>query len=161
MERPQIKAITGLLTKAAGLVFFAFLAISLGVIFGYLFEDWVKEQPGTVVQGPANTGTEDYPATIEDTTTSQQQASVGQTSSKSTTSPVTTTVRYKVRVGPFTSRDLAQKTANKLETSGYPVYVSTTAPYTVQVGAFGNQANADQLKSELTGKGFTAFVKRD
>jgi cell division septation protein DedD len=163
MERPQVKAITGLLTKAAGLVFFAFLAISLGVIFGYLFEDWVKEQPGTAVQGPATTGTEDYPATIDDNATTHQQkpTSVKPTTPKSTPGAVSTTVRYKVRVGPFASRDVAQKTATKLETSGYPVYLSTTAPFTVQVGAFGNQANADHLKSELAGKGFTAFVKQE
>lgn len=173
MERPQVKAITGLLSKAAGLVFFAFLAISLGVIFGYLFEDWVKQQPGTVVQAPV-TGTEDYPATVQDkqdTTSTQipdKSTTIKNVTPKhepSATSQRSTTpsapVAYKVRVGPFATRDAAQIAAKKLETAGYPVYVSTKAPFTVQVGAFGNQSNADHLKTELTGKGYTAFVKQN
>src|SRR5690554_8023454 len=51
LEKRQIKALTSLLTKVAGLVFFAFLAISLGVIFGTLFKDWVNEEPLSPVQG--------------------------------------------------------------------------------------------------------------
>ena len=154
MERSKVKAITGLLSRAAGLVFFAFLAISLGVIFGYLFEDWVKEGPGTAVQGPVDSGL-DYPLTMED---EEPQERVAPTPKEPTTSPVPN-VSYKVRVGPFSTRDEALQTASKLETAGYPIYVSATPPYAVQVGAFSSQANADRLKGELAGKGFTAFVQ--
>lgn len=153
LERTKVKAITGLLTKAAGLVFFAFLAISLGVIFGYLFEDWVKEGPGTAVQAPAADSLE-YPLTVDEPTAPTKQAP--KTPAKVTTTPPAV---HKVKVGPFASREEASKSASKLETAGYPVYVSTQAPFTVQVGAFSSQENADRLKGELKNKGFTAFVQ--
>lgn len=159
MDRTKVKAITGLLSRAAGLVFFAFLAISLGVIFGYLFEDWVKEQPGAAVQAPVD-GSLDYPLTVDDT---------GDTATRSGQEPMmagpatgsASSVRYKVKVGPFSSRELALKSASQLETAGYPIYVSTSAPFTVQVGAFSSQANADRLKSELVKGGYTAFVQQE
>lgn len=154
MERTKVKAITGLLTKAAGLVFFAFLAISLGVIFGYLFEDWVKEGPGAAVQAPIESGLE-YPLTVDDSEPVKSTPDV-----KPTTSPVAPAIHYKVKVGPFATRDEATKSASQLESAGYPVYVSSQAPYTVQVGAFSSQENADRLTSELKSKGYTAFVQR-
>lgn len=158
MDRTQVKSITGLLSRAAGLVFFAFLAISLGVIFGYLFEDWVKEQPGAAVQGPVDTNL-DYPLTVDDTGNPQTET-VQEPSGVAPIAPVLT-VRYKVKVGPFSSRDSALKSADRLETAGYPIYVSTSAPFTVQVGAFSSQANADRLKSQLAKGGYTAFVQQE
>ena len=156
LEKRQVKALTTLLTKVAGLVFFAFLAISLGVIFGTLFKDWVHEEPLSPVQGlnePLQTA--DLPP-FEDF--------VDQTiNAPGHEAPVIneTAVTYKVRIGPFQSREQALSTADILGAQGYPVYVSKGVPCYVQVGAFANPVNADKLKAELGTKGFNAFIHQE
>lgn len=153
MEKRQVKALTSLLTKVAGLVFFAFLAISLGVIFGTLFKDWVNEEPLSPVQGPneqLQTPVAQLPV-IEDLSNVSPVEAL----------PNEVAVKYKVRIGPYQTKDEALQAAQTLESQGYPVYVSTGVPYYVQVGAFANPVNADKLKNELGSKGFKAFVKEE
>ncbi|HHU51629.1 MAG TPA: SPOR domain-containing protein [Firmicutes bacterium] len=156
MEKRQVKALTTLLTKVAGLVFFAFLAISLGVIFGTLFKDWVHEEPFSPVQGlnePLQTA--DLPPLgdfVDQTfSASGHEAQISNE----------TAVTYKVRIGPFQSREQALSTADILGAQGYPVYVSKGIPCYIQVGAFANPVNADKLKAELGTKGFNAFIHQE
>src|SRR5690554_3871030 len=154
LEKRQIKALTSLLTKVAGLVFFAFLAISLGVIFGTLFKDWVNEEPLSPVQGlnePLQTA--DLPP-IEDFAEANEPPIQSSVINE-------TDITYKVRIGPFQSREEALSTADTLENQGYPVYVSKGLPCYVQVGAFANPVNADNLKTELGTKGFNSFVHQE
>ncbi|HEY8345425.1 MAG TPA: SPOR domain-containing protein [Bacillota bacterium] len=156
MEKRQVKALTTLLTKVAGLVFFAFLAISLGVIFGTLFKDWVHEEPFSPVQGlnePLQTA--DLPP-LQDFVDQNFSAS-GHEAQVSNGTAVT----YKVRIGPFQSREQALSTADLLDAQGYPVYVSKGIPCYIQVGAFANPVNADKLKAELGTKGFNAFIHQE
>ena len=144
------------MTKVAGLVFFAFLAISLGVIFGTLFKDWVHEEPFSPVQGlnePLQTA--DLPPLgdfVDQTfSASGHEAQISNE----------TAVTYKVRIGPFQSREQALSTADILGAQGYPVYVSKGIPCYIQVGAFANPVNADKLKAELGTKGFNAFIHQE
>lgn len=168
-----VKTLTNLLSKTAGLVFFSFLAISLGVVFGLLFEGWVKDQPGTPVgTDSSNLQTVDLqtsPVTdmkptagstvpgTKPTETASTKPSTGQP----TANAVPGTVRYKVRVGPYTDRNAAVNASQQLQEQGYPVYVNNNPPYAVQVGAFGAQANADHLKTELIQKGYKAFIEKN
>lgn len=155
-RRERTKALTTLLTKIAGLVFMAFLAISVGVIFGTLYYDWVREGPLTPVQSwneqiqtplafelPESQGTYEDVFPVPEAT------------------PQTVTVRYKVQIGPYQAREEALKTAAELEAQGYPVFVSQDLPCYVQVGAFANPVNADRLKRELGEKGYRAYVKEE
>lgn len=166
------KTITNLLSKTVGLIFFSFLAISLGVVFGLLFDGWVKDQPGTPVgteNGTLQTVelTDDKnPSTTDFTDNKTQNFSKtdnGLTKpaadNNSTLQPIST-VRFKVRVGPYADRNQALAASTQLQSLGYPVYVGNTPPYAVQVGAFATQVNADKLKSELAGKGYKAFIEK-
>ncbi len=179
-----VKSLTNLLSKTAGLVFFSFLAISLGVVFGLLFEGWVKDQPGTPV-GADNTlqtvdlsdqtsdiNTEDVKI-IDDTTTSKPTDSVTTKQPIESTTikkPVeqtptvvkpTVQVRFKVRVGPYSSYNEAMAASQQLHSLGYPVYVPNKPPFGVQVGAFSTKGNADRLKTELIGKGYKVTVDQN
>lgn len=155
MEKRQIKALTSLLTKIAGLVFIAFLAISVGVIFGTLFNDWVREEPMTPVQSWHEEM--QSPLTFEFPETDQVYGDVF----LGPDTAVDMTVKYKVQLGPFPEREEALNIAAKLEAQGYPVFVSPGVPCYVQVGAFANPVNADQLQRELGEKGFSAFIKEE
>jgi len=158
LKNKSMKSLTNFLSKTAGLVFFSFLAISLGVVFGLLFEGWVKDQPGTPVSNNNNLETINLP--IEDASL-PNEAKVEQPAETRQMSKSIGTVRYKVRVGPYNTRTSAVDASQKLEDMGYPVYVGANPPYAVQVGAFGTQVNADKLKSELSGKGYKVFVDKD
>ncbi len=161
------KTITNLLSKTVGLIFFSFLAISLGVVFGLLFDGWVKDQPGTPV-GTENSNlqtidlpSEKQPALGEDensTKTAKNQLS----NENSAVLPENNqpTVKFKVRVGPYSSREQAVAASTQLQSLGYPVYVGNNPPFAVQVGAFAAQANADRVKTDLTGKGYKVFVEK-
>jgi cell division septation protein DedD len=165
------KTITNLLSKTVGLIFFSFLAISLGVVFGLLFDGWVKDQPGTPV-GSENGSlqTIDLPAddkttaTTDTTDKSTQNFSGGDDvltkPAENTTLKPLTTVKFKVRVGPYADRNQALAASTQLQSLGYPVYVGNTPPFAVQVGAFSTQINADKLKTELAGKGYKAFIEK-
>ncbi len=156
MEKRQIKALTSLLTKIAGLVFMAFLAISVGVIFGTLFNDWVREEPMTPVQSWHEEI--QSPLTFEFPET---EGGYGEVFWGPDTAGETMSVRYKVQLGPFPERAEAMNIAAELEDYGYPVFVSPGVPCYVQVGAFANPVNADQLQRELSEKGFSAFIKEE
>ena len=178
---------SNLLSKTAGLVFFSFLAISLGVVFGLLFEGWVKDQPGTPVGTGNSLQTVDMPTDksnsntdatttdtvkiIDDTATTKPVDSFSNSkpadlvSNKRPTETITTNpvvnVKYKVRVGPYSSRNEAMAASQQLHSLGYPVYVGNKSPFAVQVGAFATQNNADRLKAELTGKGYKVSVDQN
>ncbi len=167
MEHKGVKSLSNLLSKTAGLVFFSFLAISLGVVFGLLFEGWVKDQPGSPVGTENNLETVNLP-TENGSTVNVQPDKNATTSTAPVVSnepvanpAVPTTVKYKVRVGPYSSRNEAMTASQQLQTLGYPVYVGNNPPFAVQVGAFGSQVNAEKLKSELTGKGYKVFVDKN
>jgi len=166
------KTFTNLLSKTVGLIFFSFLAISLGVVFGLLFDGWVKDQPGTPVGSDTNNlQTVDLPSDKSPTTTTTENTtktsknlsgsddSLNKTADNPTVKPVVD-VKFKVRVGPYTNRTQAMAASTQLHSLGYPVYVGNEPPFAVQVGAFGTQANADRLKEELAGKGYKSFVEK-
>ena len=168
---------TGLLSKTVGLIFFSFLAISLGVVFGLLFDGWVKDQPGTPV-GSDNNNLQTVDLTDKNpTTTDITEDNTGKTTKTiknnlpgsddsltktqdSTTIKPIGTVKFKVRVGPYSNRNQALAASTQLNSLGYPVYVGKEPPFAVQVGAFATQANADKLKDELASKGYKSFVEK-
>lgn len=157
--KKSLKAFTSILTKIAGLVFFAFLAISLGVIFGTLFKDWVSEDPLSPVQGVNEPYQE--PLTIK---LPEQPATENSSSAYfygDEYLPSETPVRFKVQVGPFQVREEALQVANALQNEGYPVFVSKGIPCYVQVGAFSNPNNANSLQNELLSKGYSAYIKQE
>lgn len=165
------KTITNLLSKTVGLIFFSFLAISLGVVFGLLFDGWVKDQPGTPVGSESGAlQTIELPSDKTPPATDSTEKIINPNLSggdnvlsnpKDTTTlnPISS-VKFKVRVGPYASRDQALAASTQLQSLGYPVYVGNNPPFAVQVGAFATQVNADKLKSELTGKGYKVFVEK-
>ena len=160
--KKSLKAFTSILTKVAGLVFFAFLAISLGVIFGTLFKDWVSEDPLSPVQGL----NEPYQEPLTIKLPEQEGSSNTSSSSSSYLSsdeyfPVEKTVSFKVQVGPFQAREEALQVASILQSEGYPVFVSRGQPCYVQVGAFSNPNNASNLQNELLSKGYSAYIKEE
>lgn len=162
MERKGFKTITNLLSKTAGLVFFSFLAISLGVVFGLLFEGWVKDQPGTPVDSQMETV--DLPVQNVD----EPKLPVAQPKTPTTVKITPDTIpakpvaeiKYKVRVGPYANHNEALSASKQLQTLGYPVYVGNGAPYAVQVGAFAAQSNAEKLKKELIKIGYKSFIEQ-
>ena len=157
--KKSLKAFTSILTKVAGLVFFAFLAISLGVIFGTLFKDWVSEDPLSPVQGVNEPYKE--PLTIK---LPEQEAPEDTSSAYFSADeyfPSETPVKFKVQVGPFQVREEALQVANTLQNEGYPVFVSKGLPCYVQVGAFSNPNNANNLQNELISKGYSAYIKQE
>lgn len=160
MEVKGLKTVTNLLSKTAGLVFFSFLAISLGVVFGLLFEGWVKDQPGTPVGTDSTTlETVDLPIeTIDEMDSGKKVVGKGDTVPVQPAAPV---VHYKVRVGPYTNRSEALTVSQELQNLGYPVYVAPNPPYAVQVGAFGSQSNAERLQKDLTKAGYKVFIEKE
>ncbi|TCL69321.1 sporulation related protein [Hydrogenispora ethanolica] len=163
MEHKGVKSLSNLLSKTAGLVFFSFLAISLGVVFGLLFEGWVKDQPGSPVGTENNLETVNLPTETSENVNVplDKNSTTSAVNNEPAVNPVIPTVKYKVRVGPYNSRNEALAASQQLQSLGYPVYVGNNPPFAVQVGAFGSQANADKLKSELTGKGYKVFVDKN
>lgn len=145
----------------AGLVFFAFLAISLGVIFGTLFKDWVSEDPLSPVQGL----NEPYQEPLTIKLPEQQQQRPSDTSSSYLYTDEyfleEKPVSFKVQVGPFQLREEALQVASLLQSEGYPVFVSRGQPCYVQVGAFSNPQNANNLQNELLSKGYAAYIKEE
>ncbi len=162
MEHKGLKSVTNLLSKTAGLIFFSFLAISLGVVFGLLFEGWVKDQPGAPV-GSENSVLKPVDLSAETDLNSSQVSENPNLNSTESAVPISpsVTVKFKVRVGPYPNRNDALAASEQLESLGYPVYVGNNPPFAVQVGAFGSQNNAERLKSELSGKGYKAFIDRN
>jgi len=184
------KSFSNLLSKTAGLVFFSFLAISLGVVFGLLFEGWVKDQPGTPVNTDNSLQTTDLSTDVSsnnskiDTNTSADNVkiiddtgtavkpihtapdqatnltSVGKSVGNSAVNPVAS-VKFKVRVGPYSNHNEALAASQQLHSLGYPVYVGNKPPFSVQVGAFSAKNNADRIKAELTSKGYKASVDQN
>jgi cell division septation protein DedD len=174
------KTFTNLVSKILGLVFFSCLAISLGVVFGLLFDGWVKYQPGTPVGTENSTlqtvdlsdqGTQTDPdSTVTDsnssttTKTTNTVVDTGQTPTANETATNTkpvTAVKFKVRVGPYADRNQAVAASGQLKTLGYPAFVGLNTPFAVQVGAFSTQTNADKLKADLTAKGYKVFIDKN
>ncbi|MCL6590988.1 MAG: SPOR domain-containing protein [Firmicutes bacterium] len=170
------KNFTNLVSKILGLVFFSCLAISLGVVFGLLFDGWVKYQPGTPV-GTENSTLQTVDLSDQGTGTDQDTA-VGDLNSGNATGTTNTTmdnssqtsqtntnpapaVKYKVRVGPYADRTQAVAASGQLKNLGYPVFVGPNPPFAVQVGAFSTQSNAEKLKAELTAKGYKVFIDKN
>ncbi len=157
-----MKLLSNVLSKTAGLVFFSFLAISLGVVFGLLFEGWVKDQPGTPVgSGSENLQAVELPVETTKISNSNEAEKSEKLPAKEEMTPTTNNpVKFKVRVGPFAQKDQAVTTSQKLEAMGYPIYVNNQAPFVVQVGAFATEANASILKEELNSKGYKVFIEK-
>ncbi len=162
MEHKGLKSVTNLLSKTAGLIFFSFLAISLGVVFGLLFEGWVKDPSGAPV-GSENSALKPVDLSNDIDLNSNPVVDESNVNSTETAIPIspTVTVKYKVRVGPYSKRNDALAASDQLQSLGYPVYVGNNPPFAVQVGAFGSQTNAERLKAELSGKGYKAFIEQD
>ncbi|NLC52378.1 MAG: SPOR domain-containing protein [Firmicutes bacterium] len=158
-SKKSLKAFTSILTKVAGLVFFAFLAISLGVIFGTLFKDWVSEDPLSPVQGL----NEPYQEPLTIKLPEQERPSDTSSSYLYTDEylPAEKAVTFKVQVGPFQVREEALQVASILQGEGYPVFVSRGLPCYVQVGAISNPNNASNLQNELLSKGYSAYIKEE
>ncbi len=160
-SKKSLKAFTSILTKVAGLVFFAFLAISLGVIFGTLFKDWVTEDPLSPVQGLNEPYQEPLTIRLPETTRENPPDTTSSYMYSDEYFPAETSVRFKVQVGPFPVREEALQVASILENEGYPVFVSKGLPCYVQVGAFSNPTNADKLQNELLGKGYSVYIREE
>jgi hypothetical protein len=160
MERKNFKTLSNLLSKTAGLVFFSFLAISLGVVFGLLFDGWVKDQPGAPVDAKNSLETVEMPITSE-----ANNATTGSTVQESESNTANAglekypEVKFKVRVGPYSKRELAMSASQKLQQLGYPIIVGKNPPFAVQVGAFSTKKNAEKLRTELSGKGYQSFIE--
>jgi cell division septation protein DedD len=161
MERKNFKTLSNLLSKTAGLVFFSFLAISLGVVFGLLFDGWVKDQPGAPVDSkngletvelPINSGPE---GVDPGTATAASKLKAGKVAA-----PQSDAVKFRVRVGPYSNRDQALQASQKLQEMGYPIMVGKNPPFAIQVGAFGTRGNAEKLQNELVRKGYKSFIDR-
>ncbi len=156
MERKGMQMIKDVASKTAGLVFFSLLAIALGVVFGVMFERWVGGESGT----PASSTGIDVPmdqSAAEVIEPNQQEADVA--AAETSPAPVSSAVRYRVRVGPYPDYAQAQKAADELKAQGLPTYLANHAPFLVQVGAFANKDNAMALKDQLTQKGYTVAVQ--
>ena len=166
IKNKGVKSISNLLSKTLGLVFFSFLAISLGVVFGLLFEGWVKDQPGTPVGTENTVQTTDIQQANDSASTTQttEEMKLSDDTTKNTTTSEldkpAAQVKYKVRVGPYANRDQAVAASEQLQSLGYPVYVGNNPPFAVQVGAFSAQINADRVKTDLTSKGYKVFVEQ-
>jgi hypothetical protein len=159
MERKNLKTLSNLLSKTAGLVFFSFLAISLGVVFGLLFDGWVKDQPGAPVDAKNKLETVDLPITSDANNSAaliEPESGPGLDNTGFGQGPP---VKYKVRVGPYPQRELALSASEKLQQLGYPVFVGKNPPFAVQVGAFSTRKNAEKLKTELSGRGYKSFIE--
>lgn len=170
MENKSVKSgktITNMLSKTVGLIFFSFLAISLGVVFGLLFEGWVKEQPGTPVGSENSTlqtvdlSNQTADEVTQDTVTPDLSQSVANDTSDNPVVQPSVTVKYKVRVGPYANRTQALAASTQLQSLGYPVFVGTNPPFNVQVGAFSAQNNAERLKNELVSKGYKVSIDQN
>jgi cell division septation protein DedD len=163
VEKKALKTLTNLLSKTAGLVFFSFLAISLGVVFGLLFDGWVKDQPGSTVNSHNNLEAVDLPITGKEQNDSPADTveSPGDNAPEQSANdaPQPGFVKYKVRVGPYSNRDQAVTASHKLAAMGYPVFIGKNPPFAVQVGAFATRNNAEKLRSELSGAGYKSFIE--
>jgi cell division septation protein DedD len=165
VEKKALKTLTNLLSKTAGLVFFSFLAISLGVVFGLLFDGWVKDQPGSTVNSHNNLEAVDLPITGKEHNDSSADTveSSGDNDNapeqSANDAPQLGSVKYKVRVGPYSNRDQAVTASRKLAAMGYPVFIGKNPPFAVQVGAFATRNNAEKLRSELSGAGYKSFIE--
>jgi hypothetical protein len=158
MEKKNFKALSSLLSKTAGLVFFSFLAISLGVVFGLLFDGWVKDQPGAPVDSKNGLETVELPINSE-SNGDVSRSSVAETGLKAKeVGTVQSAVKFRVRVGPYSNRGLALQASQKLQQMGYPIIVGKNPPFAIQVGAFSTRDNAEKLRSELGGKGYKSFI---
>ncbi|MGE5549200.1 MAG: SPOR domain-containing protein [Bacteroidota bacterium] len=158
MDRKGMQVIKDVASKTAGLVFFSLLAIALGVVFGVMFEKWVGGETGT----PTSTTSLETP--IEEVALPPGETtgeSVGVTGEAAVPAPVTTTVKYRVRVGPYPDYAQAAKAAEALRAEGYPIYLANHAPYLIQVGAFANKDNAATLKTQLSQKGYSVAIQAE
>jgi cell division septation protein DedD len=163
VEKKGLKTLTNLLSKTAGLVFFSFLAISLGVVFGLLFDGWVKDQPGSTVNSRTNLETVDLPLTGKESKSAPadpvESPADDAPEQLANIAPKLDSVKYKVRVGPYSNRDQAVIASRKLAAKGYPVFVGNNPPFAVQVGAFVTRNNAERLRVELSGAGYKSFIE--
>ncbi|HEY8462901.1 MAG TPA: SPOR domain-containing protein [Bacillota bacterium] len=161
MERKSLKTLTTLLSKTAGLVFFSFLAISLGVVFGLLFDGWVKDQPGAPVNSQNSLETVELPLVSDKNPASDLGSAQDNELNPDPVKPVKNAeVKFKVRVGPYPNHDQAVSASKKLQQLGYPVFVGNSPPFVVQVGAFSTRNNAEKLRSELGGMGYKSFIEQ-
>lgn len=152
-----MQVIKDVASKTAGLVFFSLLAIALGVVFGVMFERWVGGESGT----PTSTTGLEVP--VEEVSLPPDEAA-GETTGPAetgTTAPAATSVKYRVRVGPYADYAQATKAADVLRAEGYPIYLANKAPYVIQVGAFANRDNALALKAQLTQKGYSVAIQTE
>ncbi len=155
MDRKGMQVIKDVASKTAGLVFFSLLAIALGVVFGVMFERWVGGEAGTPTASEIETPVEEVTLPAENVT-SEAPVTGG-----ADTAPAqgATTVKYRVRVGPYPDYAQASKAADVLRAEGYPIYLANRAPFLVQVGAFANKDNALSLKEQLAQKGYNVAVQ--
>lgn len=63
---------------------------------------------------------------------------------------------YKVRVGPYATRQEATAAAQELAKLQLPTLI--VQGYYVQIGAFGSQTNAENLKAKISGYGFPVSI---
>ena len=161
MDRKGMQVIKDVASKTAGLVFFSLLAIALGVVFGVMFERWVGGETGTPTSTTGlETPVEEVTLPPNGTTGEFGEVS-GAGNSVVVPAPVAATVKYRVRVGPYTDYAQAAKAAETLRAEGYPIYLANHAPYLIQVGAFASQDNALTLKAQLGQKGYTVAVQAE
>lgn len=69
-----------------------------------------------------------------------------------------TSTLYKVRVGPYPTKEEAAAAAGKLTELQYPTIVVSSGPFYVQIGAFTVRANAENLLKKVQASGFSAVI---
>ena len=80
--------------------------------------------------------------------------------SRNTNGIIASSSLYRVQTGEFYDKQEAEKVANILADSGYPVYITPEMPFRIQVGAFQDKDNADSLAKELETQGYPVIIKK-
>lgn len=87
-----------------------------------------------------------------------QQPSAPVSSSSTAAQQPSTTSLYKVRVGPYATKEEAAAASARLTELQYPTIVVSSGPFYVQIGAFTVRANAENLLKKVQASGFAAVI---
>lgn len=149
------KSFSNLLSKTAGLVFFSFLAISLGVVFGLLFEGWVKDQPGTPVNTDNSLQTTDLSTDVSSTSSKPDintNADNVKIIDETESSKPTHSLPDKQTAGSTTVNKPVQTPAVN---PGVPV---VNVKFKVRVGPYANHNEALAASQQLHSLGYPVYV---
>lgn len=158
MTKNQQQPFWKLVPRTIILIGLGLVGVVFGVVFGLIFEDWVRVGPqhSTSSERPS-------PPLVELPPSQSQPPSAEPEVKPATPLPPAAPLqpsKYKVRVGPYASREAALAAGEQLKSLGYSVMVGTTAPFLIQVGAFTNPTYAAELKQKLLGQGYQVLIEQ-